>query len=342
MSVRKRNGVGVRTLTLGELLAHPFPRREHLLFPWLRQGESVMVWAASGCGKTMLTLTMALVVAGGGEFLGWRSERPRRVLVVDGEMHTEDLKHRLEHLMPAVEGIDPAAAAENLKLMPRQWQGAEVTFPDIATPEGQDVVLGAIREHGAELVILDNFSTLAEVADENEAAAMSPVLTFLLRLKQEGVAAILVHHSGKNGGTYRGSSKLATTFEVILGLKPDADRAPSEGASFETEWTKYRQRPNESTVPAMVSLCERDGGAGAVWVSRPSDRDAIRRLIEEAQSGKHVTAKEIAEAVGVAPSTVSKLKQAAITAGRLREGELEGYLRDAMAQRMADSPHAAF
>ena len=89
-----------------------------------------------------------------------------------------------------------------------------------------------ILEHRSDLVVLDNFATLAEVADENEAAAMSPVLTFLLRLKQADVACVLVHHSGKNGGTYRGSSKLATTFEVILGLKQHDDAVAGAGATF--------------------------------------------------------------------------------------------------------------
>lgn len=75
---------------------------------------------------------------------------------------------------------------------------------------------------GAELVLLDNFSTLCEVMDENDAAAMTPTLGFLLRFKQARIACVLVHHSNKGGETFRGSSKLATTFEVIIGLmKPE-------------------------------------------------------------------------------------------------------------------------
>ena len=241
MSVRKRGGT-LKVLSLADLLAYPFEPREHLLMPWLRQGESVLVWAGSGIGKTMLTLTMALAIAGGGEVLGWRNATPRRVLILDGEMHAEDLKDRLAMLMPAVAGIDAAAAAGNLALIPRQLQDGRVVFPDIALPEGQEAVLAEIRKHAAELVILDNFSTLAEVSDENEASAMSPVLSFLLRLKQEKVAAILVHHSGKSGTTFRGSSKLATTFEVILGLTAYAGAAAGSGAAFNTEWTKYRGR----------------------------------------------------------------------------------------------------
>ena len=126
----------LKVVTMGELLDREFPRREHLLAPWLRQGESVMVWAAAGLGKTMLTLTMALAVAGGGEFLGWHNETPRRVLVIDGELHMEDLKDRLVMLAPTVAGLDLEAACENLRLVARQDQAARTQVPGPGGPRG--------------------------------------------------------------------------------------------------------------------------------------------------------------------------------------------------------------
>lgn len=47
---------GLQTVTPAGLLAHPFPIREHLVAPCLRQGESAMLWAPTGLGKTMLSL----------------------------------------------------------------------------------------------------------------------------------------------------------------------------------------------------------------------------------------------------------------------------------------------
>ena len=329
MSNRKKQPLKV--ITLGGLLAHPFTKREHLLEPWLRQGESVMVWAASGLGKTMLTLTMALAVAGGGEFLEWRSAKPRKVLVVDGEMHAEDLRDRLEMLMPTVAGLDAEAAAENLTLMPRQFQGADTDFPDLATPDGQETVMAKIRECQAEMVILDNFSTLAEVPDENEAAAMNPVLGFLLKLKQAGVACILVHHSGKTGGAFRGSSKLATTFEVILGLKAHEEAAPTAGATFETVWDKFRGEPHESIREAIVKLEKRPDGSHE-WVTRVAETDAIRLLLAELRKQEHGTQESLAAALGWSTGQVSKIKAKAIRENRVTKDEwseclTEGHLK---------------
>ena len=60
--------------TLQQLLETTFSDRQHLLFPWLREQESCMVYAATGVGKSMFALSAALAIAGGGEFLGWKSD----------------------------------------------------------------------------------------------------------------------------------------------------------------------------------------------------------------------------------------------------------------------------
>lgn len=327
----------LKAVSLGELLAHPFRRREHLLTPWLRQGESAMVWAATGLGKTMLTLSMALAIAGGGEFLGWNNATPRRVLVMDGEMHAEDLKDRLMMLMPTVNGLDREAAAGNLHLIARQFQGPDVSFPDIAKPEGQTEVLRQIRSHEAELVILDNFATLAEVQDENEASAMTPVLTFLLRLKQAGVACILVHHSGKTGADFRGSSKLSTTFEVILGLKAHEDAVVGSGATFTTAWTKFRGAPHPAVRDALVTLATGPDGASA-WTSTPAESDAMRKLLEAVRSGRFTAQKDLAAHLDVSPGQVTKLKGRAVRDGRITTAEWDEHLNASL----MDGPHAPF
>ena len=42
----------LKQITAGQLLAMNFPPREFAIDPWLRTGESAMIWAASGVGKT--------------------------------------------------------------------------------------------------------------------------------------------------------------------------------------------------------------------------------------------------------------------------------------------------
>jgi RecA-family ATPase len=95
--------------TLDELLTITFPERQHLLFPWLREQESCMVYSAAGVGKSLFALSAALAVAGGGQFLGWKTDGRAngggwRVLYVDGEMHIGDIQERIHLLLDAVPG----------------------------------------------------------------------------------------------------------------------------------------------------------------------------------------------------------------------------------------------
>jgi hypothetical protein len=329
----------LKIITAEELIAYPFRHREYLLHPWLRQGESAMVWAQSGLGKTWATLTMALLVAGGGECLSWRNETPRRVLVIDGEMHGEDLKDRIKLLAPAVDGIDMKRAGPNLHLLPRQMQDGRARFPNLADPGDQEWVLDEIGRVGAELVVCDNFSTLAEVPDENDASAMTPVLSFLLKLKQLGIACILVHHSGKGGTNYRGSSKLEATFEVILGLVPWESVKAGGGTAFETVWKKNRGKPHAGTTGALVRLEDQAEG-GVRWVAEPSESDAMARLVGVVMTGEFSTQKAVGDHLGWSGGQVTKVKLKAIQAGRITEQDWETCLREA--RRGADDGEAAF
>lgn len=324
----------VETITLARLLEHQFPPREDLVGPWLRQGESVMLWAAPGTGKTLLTLTLAVMVAGGGSVLGWTAPKPRKVLLVDGEMAVEDLQDRAGWLIGTVEGIDREAAGANLPIMSRAWQKPEAGFPDLGEREGrngriagQDEVVAVARRVKAELVLLDNFSTLVEVADENDASSMNATLGFLLRLKQLRIGCVLVHHSGKDGGTYRGSSKLATTFEVILGLKPLESLVNTAGAAFRLDWTKYRREPCEAVRSREVRLAK-DATGSPQWVATATMDDDVRKLLEAVESCAFGTQRALAASLEWDPSKVTRTKRAAIKAGLTTDREWDACLAE--------------
>jgi RecA-family ATPase len=88
----------LKTFNADDLLSRQYPPREMVIDPWLRQGETVMVWAATGVGKTWFTLSLAVAIAGGGKVGEWFADKARRVLVIDGEMHQQDLADRLRFI----------------------------------------------------------------------------------------------------------------------------------------------------------------------------------------------------------------------------------------------------
>lgn len=294
---------------IGEILDREFPPREDLLSPWLKQGESALIYAAPGVGKSMFALSLALAVAGGGKFLDWQAPRPYRVLFVDGEMPMDTIKERTELLLKALPGIDHELIRQNLHVFARQFQDASVTFPNLATTEGQaELERQAV---GYDLVILDNLSTLANVEDENASKAFQPIVGFLMRMKQLGQGCILIHHSGKKASTYRGSSMLATTFEVILGLEKLSGLKAAHGTAFQIKWDKLRAKPDERIKSWEVWLDEDH------WEFEAAASEEVDILLEALKSGKYVNQKELAEALKWDPSKVTRTKEKAIATGAI-------------------------
>ena len=220
----------------------------------VRTGESALIWASTGVGKTWLTLSLALAMAGGGKVWEWSSPKARKVFLVDGEMNVQDLQERTRKLLDegGVKEFDIEALRGNLLLMPRQFQDPKAIFYDITDTASQDRILDRMAETEAEAVIIDNLTTCADgLADENDATAFRSVMGFLLKMKQAGKTAILVHHANKSGNDARGSTALEATFEVKLGLhRPKVSKADT--ASFIAEFGKLRTKGADSVSRPRV------------------------------------------------------------------------------------------
>lgn len=284
----------LRSVTLGSLLDRQMPERGWLLQPWLREQESALIWAAPGVGKTMLTLSLALAVAGGGTVLDWTAPSPRRVFVIDGEMPLDDLKGRMNTLLQAVTGVDVDAARENLTILARHHQDARARFPDFGAAEEQDAIVEFIMSKQPDLVILDNLSTLATLDDENGAAETQRIVKLLAKLKQAHIGVIVVHHSGKAGNAFRGSSMLATTFEVILGLtreKAEDVLDPTGTARFSLRWDKFRGRRDPAVGNRDVAL--KETFEGMRWTAERPEDEVLRALAALVQSGRFKTRAEV-------------------------------------------------
>jgi KaiC/GvpD/RAD55 family RecA-like ATPase len=333
--------------TLAQLLTSTFKHRRHLLNPWLREQESCMVYADKGVGKSLFALSAALAVAGGGEFLGWSPEKKEdgqgwRVLYVDGEMHITDIQERAKMLLDAVADIDRDKAAQNLQLLARQHQDPEAAFPSITEPAGTQFFLERIAAGELDLVVLDNFSTLGEVQDENAASSFNAIQQFLLQLKVQGVATILVHHAKKNSGenrkggertgnNFRGSSKLAATFETIIELERIRPQAAYDGAAFRVRWDKVRmggpQRTVRETVARLSQEFPEDGREGLVahWEHEAGALQLLDDLKERLIDGQLTLQKEIADLYGVSPTTARNWIDKGIALGMWTEDEVSAW-----------------
>ncbi len=321
----------IKTITAHDLLAENFRERSMVIDPWLRTEETAVLWAASGVGKTMLALSLALAVAGGGKLADWSCPMARKVVYIDGEMHAQDIKDRIVALIEsgAVSLPDKDLALRNLKLIVRQRQDVGSTFYDLSTPESKAELLRLAGQDEIGLVILDNFTTLSDsLEDENDATQFKLVQDFFLQMKRCGVATILVHHSNKGGKQMRGSTALETTFEVILGLTPPK-LARTGRASFVTHFTKFRGKGDVRLDPRQWILCDT---GWEVTIAEPED-SSEDQIVIALRTLDFVNQAEIATALGLNKSTVSRRLEKAIAKSWLTAKEIEDYFSSAKGLR---------
>jgi len=200
----------IRPLTAAEFLRLELPPRQKIVAPWLPEKGLVMVYSPRGVGKTLLGMTSAYAIAAGASFLGFKVEKPRKVLYIDGEMPAETMQERLAAIVAGFAQQPPEDEYFRILMADLSSNG----LPDLATPDGQARIDAQVGD--AEVLFADNISTLVRTGKENEAEGWLPAQNWVLRHRRAGRAVVLLHHAGK-GGAQRGTSRR----EDVLDTRPD-------------------------------------------------------------------------------------------------------------------------
>jgi putative DNA primase/helicase len=289
----------LRPLDLQEFLQLAIKPREMLLDPILPEKGLAMLYAPRGIGKTLAALGIGLAVASGTAFLKWTAEKPRRVLLVDGEMPAAALQERLANIIAGA-GVefDPG----NLKILAADLV-EDGGIGNLASPDAQHELDQWLD--GVDLLILDNLSSLTAVVRDNDAESWGPVQEWLLRLRRRGISVLIVHHAGK-GGQQRGTSRREDVLDTSISLRRPADYSPTDGARFEVHLEKARGVYGEAAKPFEARLEVRDGAA--VWTTREvedANRARVHALLDDGLS-----VRDIADETGIPKSTVHRIKKA--------------------------------
>ena len=284
----------LRTYGLNDFLSLNIPVRKMLLSPWLTEKGLAMIFAPRGIGKTFLGLTAAYAVAVGGEFLGFKAPRPRKVLYIDGEMACSDLQERVGYIAAGFNAKAPDQ--DYFRMLSADVQ--EFGLPDLAMPEGLRAINNDLKD--ADLIVLDNLSTLVRSGKENEAEAWSVMQAWILGQRRAGRSVLLIHHAGKNGGQ-RGTSKREDVLDTIIGLeRPDGYRS-SDGARFNLKFEKSRHfhGPDAEDFEARYEV--RDGKA--LW-SRQKIPSKVEKGLAAISQG--MSLRGAAKATGIPRSTIQR------------------------------------
>jgi putative DNA primase/helicase len=280
---------------IAAFLALEIPPREMILAPIIQEKSTAMLYASRGNGKTHVAHGIALAVATGAKFLKWEAPKPRRVLIIDGEMPASELQKRLSAILWGA-ATQPEPGMLNL-LSADLVEGG---IGNLADPKVQAALDPWLT--GIELLILDNLSCLTTVIKDNDAESWGPIQEWLLRLRRRGISVLIVHHAGKGGGQ-RGTSRREDILDTSISLRRPDDYAAPEGARFEVHIEKGRGIHGKEAEAFEARLETRDGIVQ--WTVRELEDAKLARVM--ALHDDELTLREIADQTGIPKSTVDRM-----------------------------------
>jgi hypothetical protein len=298
---------GSAPLSAAKFLSLELPPRQMIISPWLHEKGLVMIYSRRGVGKTLLGMTSGYAIAAGADFLGFALKEPRKVLYIDGEMPAQTMQERLAAIVSGFSGQPPTEDHFRILLSDLSESG----LPDLASPEGQAFIDARVGD--AEVIILDNVSTLVRSGKENEAEAWLPIQSWTLRHRRAGRAVVLLHHAGK-GGAQRGTSRREDVLDAVIALRHPADYSPDQGCRFELHYEKCRGFYGKDAQPFEAGY-QVSGDGVAVWTRKEIVDAEMDRVIAALKDGMSI--REAADELGFHRSKVERLRRKATEAGKL-------------------------
>jgi putative DNA primase/helicase len=281
----------LKPLDLCEFFALEIQPREMMLAPIIPTKGLAMLYAARGTGKTHVALGIGYAVATGTKFLKWTAPKPRRVMLIDGELPAAELRDRLRAIVQSTDtqGMFRVLCGDLI----------ESGIGDLGDPKVQTELDQHLK--GVELLIFDNLSSLTTVIRDNDADSWNTLQAWLLRLRRRGISVLIIHHAGK-GGDQRGTSRREDVLDTSISLRRPDDYVATEGARFEVHITKGRGIHGDDAKPFEARLLTEQGAS--VWTMREiedAEQARIKRLHDEG-----MTVREIADETGLSKSVVGR------------------------------------
>jgi putative DNA primase/helicase len=299
----------LKPIGFGEFLNLSVPPRLMLLDPILPERSLGMLYAPRGVGKTLLGLSIGLAVASGTPLLRWSAPRKRRVLYVDGEMPLVSLQERLRMLSV---GFGSEIPNHGFQVLAADHTDSGIS---LGNEEGQGLLDPLLNS--VDLLILDNLSTLVTTGSENASDGWVPIQNWLLRLRRQGVAVLLIHHAGTNG-RQRGTSRREDALDTVIALRRPEDYSPEQGARFEIHLEKLRNWVDgNAAIPFEARIETADEGI------RWSAADLMPPRLKQAASlfSDGHTVRQVAALLGISASEAGRLRLRAVDAGLLVTGD---------------------
>ena len=169
--------------------------------PWLidgviRQGSLTFLYGKPDTFKTFLALDMCGALMTGRSWLEAEVTKSGSVLYLAAE-GSETLVERMK-----------AWEIHHHATVPPDGFQVVRNPPDLSDGEGIDALCEALKSRAYSLVVIDTFGKSLGWADENSNSDINRALQRVAKIKELGIAVVLIHHSGHSADRLRGASAM--------------------------------------------------------------------------------------------------------------------------------------
>ena len=168
--------------------------------------DATFLWAPTDAGKSWGALNFGIGLATGTEAFGIPARCPHGVGIMDGEISTRKKnKHVRQLLQDRPELV--SLAKNNLHILPPS--GKLKRFNE----EFADRLAPKLHKLNIDVLILDNLQALDPDSGQFNA---KDLMAFVRRMKLQGIAVFIIHHSDKEGKNYKGPTTLVDLSQTVF------------------------------------------------------------------------------------------------------------------------------
>jgi putative DNA primase/helicase len=287
----------LKPLDISEFCKLDIKPREMMLGPIIPEKGLAMCYSPRGMGKTRLSTGCGLAASTATQFLKWKAPKPRRVLLLDGEMPAPALQELWQTTLASA----PIKPAPGMFQIISSDLLEDIGIGNLADPKTQVEIDELVTQEGTELLMLDNLSSLTSVLRDNDEGSWQTMKAWLLKLRRRGISCFLFHHAGK-GGDQRGTSAREDVLDTVISLRHPSDYRQDEGCRFEVHFTKHRGFHGPDANPFEAR--QHTTTAGYEWTMR--EIDDVNQARVAALHSDGLSVRDIADETGIPKSTVQR------------------------------------
>jgi hypothetical protein len=262
---------GFELFSLRDMAAMPRPL-------WLVRGIliekiSSVISADTGCFKSFFALDMALSVALGRPFMGREVKKGTAVYVA------------AEGFFTIAERAAAFAQHHDCEL-PENFHALKVPI-NLGNAGTVEAFADAIEELAPALVVLDTLSQCAVGANENDNGQMANFIRGMMALCERiGAHVTVLHHNGKNTGTFRGAGAIKANADAHITLdRPEGDDQNTVFVRNEKQRGKLFKSFALRGVEIVLPFTDEYGDAVTSLVFEPCD-DEVAPKVEKHPNAK--------------------------------------------------------